>query len=147
MYVYVHSRYTTCTQNTQNIYNTCRCTTQCNVQQMSVFRASFGRIRIHFRKHGSGSASKLSGSKTLLYEQCMYTTCTMHETRAGEPANFLAAPAPDFFPKRLPLRLLFFFKLLRLQGAKNTRVRPAQAPAPDYWLSLAKYHFPRKLVR
>ena len=30
-------------------------------------------------------------------------------TRAGEPANFLAAP--DFFPKRL-----------RLQGAKNTRL-------------------------
>ena len=45
------------------------------------------------------------------------------ETRAGEPANFLAAtapdffqaaPAPDFFPKRLRLRL---------QGAKNTRLR------------------------
>ena len=28
-------------------------------------------------------------------------------TRAGEPSNFLAAPAPDFFPKRL--RLLVFF--------------------------------------
>jgi len=29
------------------------------------------------------------------------------------------APAPDFFPKRL-----------RLQGAKNTRLRKAPAPAP-----------------
>ena len=26
-------------------------------------------------------------------------------SRAGEPANFLAAPAPDFFIKRLRLRL------------------------------------------
>ena len=30
--------------------------------------------------------------------------------RAEVPANFLAAPAPDFFPKRLRLRLLFFFQ-------------------------------------
>ena len=30
---------------------------------------------------------------------------------AGEPANFLTAPAPDFF-----------FKRLWLQGAKNTRL-------------------------
>ena len=44
------------------------------------------------------------------------------------------APAPSFFVKRL-----------RLQGAKNTRLRPA--PAPDYWLSLPKYSFPHKLVR
>ena len=72
--------------------------------------------------------------------------------RAGEPANFLgapdfflqAAPALDFFPKRLRL-LVFFFERLRLQGAKNTRLR--SAPAPDYWLSLATYSFPRKLVR
>ena len=62
-------------------------------------------------------------------------------TRAGEPANFLAAPAlapapaPDFFfkllrdfcPKRLRL-LVFFFERLRLQ--KKT------APAPDYWLNI-----------
>ena len=65
-------------------------------------------------------------------------------TRAGEPANFLAAPAPapDFFLKRrwlrLQLWLLIFFQAatalapgiflfewprLRLQGAKNTRLR------------------------
>ena len=54
-------------------------------------------------------------------------------TRAGEPANFLAAPAPafflaapapDFFPKRLRIRLLvFFFERLRLQGSKNTQLR------------------------
>ena len=44
------------------------------------------------------------------------------KTRAGEPANFFAALAPDFFPKRLRL-LVFFFERLRLQGAKNTRLR------------------------
>ena len=74
-------------------------------------------------------------------------------TRAGEPVNFLAAPAPDFFFKRLRLLIFspsgfsswFFFKRLRLQGAKNTWLRPA--PAPDYWLSLPKYSFPHKLVR
>ena len=50
--------------------------------------------------------------------------------RAGEPANFLAAPAwlffqaapaPDFFPERL--RLLIFFS--SGSGAKNTRLRQA----------------------
>ena len=52
------------------------------------------------------------------------------QTRAGEPANFLAAPAPDFFfqaapgsapdflPKRLRL-LVFFFELLRLRLVKD----------------------------
>ena len=62
-----------------------------------------------------------------------------------EPANFLAAqapdfifqaapaPAPDFFPKRL--WLLFFFKPLQLQGANNTRLRPA--PAPDFFFQAA----------
>ena len=64
-------------------------------------------------------------------------------SRAGEPANFLAAPAPapapdiffqaapapGFYSKRLRLRLLvFFLERLRLQGAKNTRLLPAPAP-------------------
>ena len=69
--------------------------------------------------------------------------------RAGESANVLAAPAPapdffvqvvpdpDFFPKRL--RLLFFFQTVPAPRSL--------APAPDYWLSLAKYAFPRQLVR
>ena len=36
--------------------------------------------------------------------------------RAEEPANFLVALAPDFFSKRLRLRLLvFLFKRLRLR--------------------------------
>ena len=35
---------------------------------------------------------------------------------------FQAAPAPDFFTTRLQL-LVFFFERLRLQGAKNTRLR------------------------
>ena len=84
---------------------------------------------------------------------------TSAASRAGEPANFFPAPAPDFFFKRL--RLLIFFPSgsgsgpwfvfqaarLRLQGAKNTLLRPAPAPAPDYWLSLPKYSFPHKLVR
>ena len=52
----------------------------------------------------------------------------IHKTRAGEvelPANFLAAqaldffqaaPAPDFFPRRLRLRLqVLFFERLRLR--------------------------------
>ena len=43
--------------------------------------------------------------------------------RAGEPANFLASPAPDFFPKWLRL-LVFFFERLRLQDAKKKRLRP-----------------------
>ena len=72
--------------------------------------------------------------------------------RAGEPANFLAAPAPapDFFFKRLQLLIFFpsgsgscfFFKLLRLQGDKNTRLRLL-----TIGLSLPKYSFPHKLVR
>ena len=65
-------------------------------------------------------------------------------SRAGEPANFLAAPAPDFFqaaPAPAPDFFSqaapalspapgFFFKRLRFQGAKNTRLRPAPAPQP-----------------
>ena len=75
-------------------------------------------------------------------------------SRAGDPANFLAAPAPaffqaapaqapasDFFPKRLRL-LVFFFR-----AAPAPRGPKKPAPAPDYWLSLGKYSFPRKLVR
>ena len=53
------------------------------------------------------------------------------ETKAGEPANFLAAPAPDFFLKQLRLLIFFpsgsgswyFFGAARLQGAKNTQLR------------------------
>ena len=56
--------------------------------------------------------------------------------RAWEPANFLMAPAPDFFfkrlrlliffPKRLQLQLQVFFPerlRLRLQGAKQNQLR------------------------
>ena len=52
--------------------------------------------------------------------------------RAEEPANFLtaSAPAPDFFSKRLRLRL---------QGAKNTRLRPA--PDPQSWAQVLIYLF------
>ena len=52
-------------------------------------------------------------------------------TRAREPANFLAAPAPDFFFNRL--RLL-------IPGDKKNRLRLLT-------IGLAKYSFPRKLVR
>ena len=49
--------------------------------------------------------------------------------RAGEPANVLAAPAPDFFHADPAPDFFFqaapapavFFERLRLQGAKNTR--------------------------
>ena len=43
-------------------------------------------------------------------------------SRAEEPANFLAAPAPDFFSKRL-LRLLFLFYQLRLWELGVTLLR------------------------
>jgi len=72
--------------------------------------------------------------------------CWTQKGRAGEPANFLVASAPDFF-FQASLASDFFLKQLRLplQEAKNTRLQ--LAPAPDYWLSLAKYSFPCKLVR
>ena len=71
--------------------------------------------------------------------------------RVGEPADFLAAPAPDFFFKRLPLLIFsqsapapgIFFSSgsgFGYKGPKNP------ALAPDYWLSLGKY-FPCILVR
>ena len=82
---------------------------------------------------------------------------TRGKFRAGEPANLLAAtaqasahdffqaaPAPDFFSQAalaLAPAPCIFFERLRLQGAKKP------ALAPDYWLSLTKYSFPRKLVR
>ena len=61
-----------------------------------------------------------------------------HSSRAGEPANFFAAPAPDFFPKWLRL-LLFFFRAAPAPRGQKTRLL-------TIGLSLAKYSFPRKLV-
>ena len=70
-------------------------------------------------------------SKTILLLLIYFS---MVKFRAGEPANILAAPALDFFFKRLRLLIFsqaapasapgFFFKRLRLQfqGAKNTRL-------------------------
>ena len=49
-------------------------------------------------------------------------------SRTGEQANFLVAQAPDFFPSG------FCFWYLISSGS-------------GYWLSLAKYSFPRKVVR
>ena len=65
--------------------------------------------------------------------------------RAGEPANFCRVPAPDFFFKRLGLRLMVFF--FQAAPAPRSQKHPAPAQAPDYWLSLPKYSFPHKLVR
>ena len=49
---------------------------------------------------------------------------------------------------RLRLRLLVFFQAAPGPGpAPAPRSQKHPAPAPDYWLSLAKYSFPRKLVR
>ena len=67
--------------------------------------------------------------------------------RAGEPANFLAAPAPDFFFKRL--RLLIFFpsgsgSWFFFRAAPAPRIQ--KQPAPTGSGSLAKYSF-SKLVR
>ena len=60
--------------------------------------------------------------------------------RAGEQANFLAAPAPDFFFKRLLLRLLIFSEAAPAPGiffeqatAPAPRGQKNPAPVPDYW--------------
>ena len=127
----------------------------------------WSRSRSHLgKKSGAGADKKFAGSPALDFSILFWNR--FHRTKtililsiyiylqgwgagkffsgSGSWFFFKAAPAPDFFPKRLRLRLLvFFFKRLRLQGAKNTRLRPA--PAPDYWLSLPKYSFPHKLVR
>ena len=59
--------------------------------------------------------------------------------RAGELANFLAAPAPDFFPRSSPALASGIFFRAALAPASRGQIKPA--PAPDYCLSLAKYLF------
>ena len=49
--------------------------------------------------------------------------CFLSSRRAEEPANFLVAPAPYFFPSGSGAGSRYFFKRLRLQGAKKTRLR------------------------
>ena len=71
--------------------------------------------------------------------------------RAEEPDNFLtdsvpefflqAAPAPYYFPKQLRLRFIF----QAAPGSKGPKTCGFAAPALDYWLSLVKYFFPKKL--
>ena len=65
--------------------------------------------------------------------------------RAGEPANFLAAPAPDFFFKRLRLSVFadpapdFFFQATPAPGffqaapaqRSQKHLAPAPTPAPQ----------------
>ena len=74
----------------------------------------------------------------------------------GVLANVLAAPAPDFFFKRLRLWLLFISQVapalapgIFFQAAPAPATAPRgqknPATAPDYWLSLGKYYFPHKL--
>ena len=76
----------------------------------------------------------------------MVTETASWEFRAGEPENFLAAPAPNFFFKRL--RLLIFPQAAPAPGIFFERLDSGSkglknpAPAPDYWLSLAKYSIP-----
>ena len=48
--------------------------------------------------------------------------------RAGEPANFLAAPAPHFFSQAAPAPGIFFRAAPAPRG-QNTR----PAPAPQPW--------------
>ena len=55
--------------------------------------------------------------------------------RAPAPAS-----APDF-SQAAPAPGIFFRAVLAPRGQKNP------APAPENWLSLAKFCFPRKLVR
>ena len=74
--------------------------------------------------------------------------------RAGEPANFFAASASYIFLNLLRLLIFFpsssgswFFIFERLQLRLQSQGAKKPAPIPDYWLSLATYSFPRKLVR
>ena len=82
---------------------------------------------IHLKLQGWGTGKFFSGSGSWLFFKWL---------RLLFFSQAAPAPAPGFF-----------FKRLRLQGAKNTQLRPAPAPAPGYWLSLPKYSFPHKLVR
>ena len=49
----------------------------------------------------------------------------------AEPDNFVAAPAPGMFFS---------------SGSDSKWPKKHSAPALDYWLSLAKYFFPHKLL-
>ena len=53
------------------------------------------------------------GCWTFFQAQSTISLCFLSSCRAEEPGNFLAAPAPDFFSKRL--RLLDFFQAGRLR--------------------------------
>ena len=61
--------------------------------------------------------------------QSAISLCFLSSRKAEPAANFLAAPAPDFFLQDPG----FFLKRLRLQGAKNTRL-----PSPDKKYRLKK---------
>ena len=81
----------------------------------------------------------------------MYKTYIANSTyiKGWGAGKFLAAPAPDFFFKRL--RLLIFFPPAPAPAPAPApgiffRAAPAprgqKKPAPDYWLSLEKCFFP-----
>ena len=91
-----------------------------------------------------GSNLRVVEGSTARGHGCKVVTTRSATSRAGEPANSLAAPAlaPDFFFKWLRLRPLILFPI-----GSSSKGPKKLAPAPDYWLSLAKYSFPHKLVR
>ena len=72
-------------------------------------------------------------------EKGKYITAINKKQGWGAGKFFSGSGFGFFFFKRLRLRI-FFSKRLRLLF-----FRGASAPAHDYWLSLAKYSFPRNL--
>ena len=97
------------------------------------------KLRNHAVENGPLKLSFLRRGLLLIKHQLekkknLQDIITTSNTRAGEPANFFAATAPDFFIKRL--RLLIFFP----SGSSAApgiffRAVPAPAPkGPKHWL-------------
>ena len=81
-----------------------------------------------------------SGGRTFFSLRVVEHCNALPTTRAGEPANFLAAPAPDFFSSGSgsgSCSWYFFFR-----AAPAPAPRGQQHLAPTSLGSLAKYSFP-----
>ena len=71
------------------------------------------------RQENTFQQHHLTTSKLIFIKLTINIQNVINRIRAGEPDNFFAAPATDFLPKRLRLRL---------QRAKNMRLLAAPAP-------------------
>ena len=74
----------------------------------------------------------------------LYSLCQGWGAGSGSRLFFQAATTPDFFLQADPAPVIFFSSG---SGSKGFGPKKKPAPAHDYWLSLEKYSFPRKLVR